>query len=124
MPEELLDDFEVSAAGEGEGGGSVSEVVEPDGWELRREGKSLEAVAQERGMDVAAVFTGEDADRVRPCWVPAVAFAVLLAAPPAQDGDGDGVEGDVADAVGFRGVAGHLPAVEDELPGDVQHAVV
>ena len=33
MTEQVLDDLEIGAGGEGEGGSAVAQVVQPDGWE-------------------------------------------------------------------------------------------
>jgi len=119
----VLHHFQFHPGGQGEGGGAVAQVVEPDrgqpgglgeGAEVAGEPVGGERVTAQAGEDVAAVMV----TRLLP-------LGVLAGAVGAQRGHGGVVQGDDAGAVAGLGRAGdHVPVVLLKLLGDDGDAVV
>ena len=66
VAEEFLDDDEVDALFQEQGGGRVAEIVEADGPEPRRVEDAVEAAAEVAGVERPALRGGEDEPAARP----------------------------------------------------------
>lgn len=110
------DDFYVDAGVEGEGGGAVAQVVQSDGWQPGLFDEAAEALGDRVGVPWSAVGADEEQSGVGPVLPGGEAPGGAAGLVGGEDGDGVGVEGDLAVAgvalgpflVGLVAVGGDL----------------
>ena len=96
VAEEFLDDDEVDALFQEQGGGRVAEVVEADRPELGLVEEAAEAAGEVGGVEWLALRSGEDEPVVRPARSGRLALFLLSFLVDLEGGDALGGEGDAA----------------------------
>jgi hypothetical protein len=115
----VLHHLQFHPSGQGERGGTVAQVMQPDRRQPGGLGEDAEVAGEPVGGQRVAAEAGEDVAAVM------VAGLVLAGAVGAQRGDGGVVQGDDAGAVAGLGRAGdHVPVVLLQLLGDDRDTLV
>jgi hypothetical protein len=96
-----LHDFQFHPGGQGEGGGAVAQVVQPDRGQPGGRGEGAEVAGEPVGGERVTAQAGEDVAAVMVAGL--VLFGSLAGAVGAQRGDGGVVQGDDAGAVAGLG---------------------
>ena len=96
VAEEFLDDDEIDALFQEQGGGGVSEVVEADGPEFCAVEEAAEAAGEVGGVERPALRGGEDESVVRPARSGSLALFLLPFLVDLEGAETFGREGDAA----------------------------